>query len=232
MPKFVRSTNAARNSHVNVNAGCTCLTVLKRRLLSQGENHEHVISVPFIEQCHIYIFQMYIIYLGKLHVNTMIWKSTEMKKQKACGRWFSLLFELFAVVKWSGFFLNLKTLKLYQGVLRYEVLSVYISVMRYFVHYLHFWDYCPHFCRHVYHSILTVVRSGLLQVVGMSNLIIYFGYRGWLFKFHDVSYQLSPVNFPSESSPLPSPGIELTSLCMLLDPTNAFIHCTMCPWVK
>ena len=26
----------------------------------------------------------------------------------------------------------------------------------------------------------------------------------------DVSYQLSPVNFPSESSPLPSPGIELT----------------------
>ena len=26
----------------------------------------------------------------------------------------------------------------------------------------------------------------------------------------DVSYQLSLVNFPSESSPLPSPGIELT----------------------
>ena len=26
----------------------------------------------------------------------------------------------------------------------------------------------------------------------------------------DVSYQLSPVNFPSECFPLPSPGIELT----------------------
>ena len=26
----------------------------------------------------------------------------------------------------------------------------------------------------------------------------------------DICYQLSPVNFPSESSPLPSPDIELT----------------------
>ena len=39
----------------------------------------------------------------------------------------------------------------------------------------------------------------------------------------DVSYQLSPVNFLSESSPLPSPGIELTLfvyvtvLCVLED---------------
>ena len=46
----------------------------------------------------------------------------------------------------------------------------------------------------------------------------------------DVNYQLSPVNFPSESSPLPSPGIELTLfLGMSLDLTNAFIHYAMCP---
>ena len=45
----------------------------------------------------------------------------------------------------------------------------------------------------------------------------------------DVSYQLS-VNFPSESSTLPSPGIELTLFFgMSLDLTNAFIHCTTCP---
>ena len=49
----------------------------------------------------------------------------------------------------------------------------------------------------------------------MSNFTLYFAYRDRLFKFHepclmDVSYQLSPVYFPSESSPLPSPGIELT----------------------
>ena len=36
----------------------------------------------------------------------------------------------------------------------------------------------------------------------MSNIGLYFGYS--------VNYQLSPVNFPSESSPLPSPGIKLT----------------------
>ena len=48
-----------------------------------------------------------------------------------------------------------------------------------------------------------------------------------------VSFQLSPVNFPSESSPLPSPGIELTLfLGMSLDLTNAFIHCAMCPCDK
>ena len=87
--------------------------------------------------------------------------------------------------------------------------------MRFYVHYLHFSDYCPYLCRHVYHNVSVVVRSGLLQVVGMSNLTLYFAYQGRLFEFHepclmDVSYQLSPVNFPSVSSPLPPPGIELT----------------------
>ena len=82
-------------------------------------------------------------------------------------------------------------------------------------HYLHFSDYCPHLCRYVYHDVSTVVCSGLLQVIGMSNLTLYFVYRGRLFLFHelcfmDASYQLSPVNFLSESSLLPSPGIELT----------------------
>ena len=42
---------------------------------------------------------------------------------------------------------------------------------------------------------------------------LYFAYRDRLFSFHepclmDVSYQLSPVYFPPESSSLPSPGIE------------------------
>ena len=54
--------------------------------------------------------------------------------------------------------------------------------------YLHFSDDCPHLRRYVYHNVSTVVRSGLLQVVEMSNLTLYF------------------------------------------DLTNAFIHCTMCPW--
>ena len=53
--------------------------------------------------------------------------------------------------------------------------------MRYYVHYLRFSDYCPHLCRHVYHNVLAVVRSGLLQVVEMSNLTLYFAYRGKLF---------------------------------------------------
>ena len=62
-----------------------------------------------------------------------------------------------------------------------------------YIHYLLFPDYCPHLCRHVYHNVSTVVRSGLLQVVGMSNLTLYFAYRGRLFLFHepcliDVSY--------------------------------------------
>ena len=93
-------------------------------------------------------------------------------------------------------------------------MTVYISEMRYYIHYLHILDYCPHLCRHVYHNVSAVVCSGLLQVVGMSNLTLYFAYRGRLFLFQepslmDVSYQLSPVHFHSESSPLPSPGIEL-----------------------
>ena len=68
----------------------------------------------------------------------------------------------------------------------------------------------------VYHNVSAVERSGLLQVVGMSNLTLYFAHRGRLFKFHesslmDVNYQLFSVNFSSESSTLPSPGIGLTS---------------------
>ena len=85
----------------------------------------------------------------------------------------------------------------------------------YDLHYLHFSDYCTHLCRYVYHNISAVVCSGFLHVVWKSNLAIYFAHQGRLFKFYepclmDVSYQLSPVNFPSECSPLPSPGIELT----------------------
>ena len=100
--------------------------------------------------------------------------------------------------------------------------------MRYYVHYLHFLDYCPHLCRYVYHNVSVFVRIGLLQLVGMSNLTFYFAYWSRLFKFHepfwmDVSYQLSPVNFPSESSPLPSPGVELT-LFGYVTGSNAFIN--------
>ncbi len=83
------------------------------------------------------------------------------------------------------------------------------------LHYFHFSDYCHHLCRHVYDNVSAGVRSGLVQEVVMLNLALYFPYRGRLFQFYepclmDVSYQLSPVNFPSESSPLPSPGIVLT----------------------
>ena len=53
--------------------------------------------------------------------------------------------------------------------------------MRYYVHYLHFSDYCPHLCCHVYHNVLAVVCSGLLQVVRMLNLTLYFAYWGRLF---------------------------------------------------
>ena len=40
--------------------------------------------------------------------------------------------------------------------------------MRYDEHYIHFSDYCPHLCHHVYHNVSAVVRSGLLQVFGIS----------------------------------------------------------------
>ena len=95
--------------------------------------------------------------------------------------------------------------------------------------YLHFSDNCLHLCRHVSHNVSAVVRSGLLQVVGMSNLVLYFAQRGRLFLFHvlclmDVSYQLSPVNFPSECSH--------TLLGISLDLTDAFIYCAMCPCDK
>ena len=53
--------------------------------------------------------------------------------------------------------------------------------MRYYVHYLHFSDYCPHVCRHVYHNVSGVVHTGLFQVVGMSNLALYFAHLDKLF---------------------------------------------------
>ena len=36
--------------------------------------------------------------------------------------------------------------------------------------------YCPHLCCHVYHNVSAVVRFGLLQVVEMSNLALYFAH--------------------------------------------------------
>ena len=42
-------------------------------------------------------------------------------------------------------------------------ISVYISEMRYYVHYLHFLDYCPHLCRHVYHNVSDVVHCLTFQ---------------------------------------------------------------------
>ena len=39
--------------------------------------------------------------------------------------------------------------------------------MRDYVHYLHFLDYCPHLCCHVYY-VSAIVHSSLLQEVGMS----------------------------------------------------------------
>ena len=61
------------------------------------------------------------------------------------------------------------------------------------------------------------LRADFVQAAGMSNLSLYFAYSGRLFSFNepylmDVSFQLSPVNFPAESYSLPSLGIELT-LC-------------------
>ena len=38
-----------------------------------------------------------------------------------------------------------------------------------------------HLCRHVYHNVSADVRSGILQVVGMSNLTLYFAYQSRLF---------------------------------------------------
>ena len=58
-------------------------------------------------------------------------------------------------------------------------------------------------------------RCTLRPSSGGWNVELYFAYRDRLFLFPgpclmDVSYQLSPVNFPSDGSPLPSPDIELT----------------------
>ena len=60
----------------------------------------------------------------------------------------------------------------------YTYISVYISEMRYYVHCLHFSDYYPHLCRNVYLNFSVVIGSSLLQVVGMSNLSLYFAYCG------------------------------------------------------
>ena len=73
--------------------------------------------------------------------------------------------------------------------------SLYIYI---YIHYLHFFYYCPHLCRHVYHNVSAVAHCELLQAVGTSNLTLYFAYQGRLSYFHepclmDVSYQLSPV---------------------------------------
>ena len=62
----------------------------------------------------------------------------------------------------------------------------------------------------------------------LSNLALYFAHRGRLLVPRAMlnGCQLSPVNFLTESSPLPSAGIELTLfLGISLDLTNAFIHC-------
>ena len=50
------------------------------------------------------------------------------------------------------------------------LVSVCISEMRYYVHYLHFSDYCPHFCRYVYPNVPAVVRSGLLHMRHSNHL--------------------------------------------------------------
>ena len=42
------------------------------------------------------------------------------------------------------------------------------------MHCSYFSDCCPYLCRHVNHNIYAVVRSGLLQVVGISNVALYF----------------------------------------------------------
>ena len=98
--------------------------------------------------------------------------------------------------------------------------------MRYYVSYLHFSDYRPYLCRHVYHNVSAVVLSGLLQVVGISNLTLCFAYRSRLFKFHepcfmDVSNQLSP---PLKVLHCLQRALNSYSLGMSLDQTNAFIH--------
>ena len=50
-----------------------------------------------------------------------------------------------------------------------------------YLHYLHFSDYRPHLCRHVYHNGPAVARSGLFQVIGTANLTLYLAYQGRLF---------------------------------------------------
>ena len=47
--------------------------------------------------------------------------------------------------------------------------------------FLHYSDYCPHLGHYIYHNVSAVVRSGLLRVVGISNLTLYFAYQVRLF---------------------------------------------------
>ena len=76
------------------------------------------------------------------------------------------------------------------------------------VHYLHLLDYCPYLRRHDYHNVSVVVRGGwnvelnpLFRLPGWTVLVLRAKFNG---------YQLSSVNSPYKSSPLPSPSIELT----------------------
>ena len=59
----------------------------------------------------------------------------------------------------------------------YWKVTVYISEMTYYVHYLQFSDYHPHLCHHFCHNVPAVVCTGLLQVVGMSNLTLHLAHR-------------------------------------------------------
>ena len=61
-----------------------------------------------------------------------------------------------------------------------------ITIELRYVYYLHFSDYCPHLCCHVYHNISAVVRSSLLQVFGM--LALYFTHHEPCLM--DISYLL------------------------------------------
>ena len=117
---------------------------------------------------------------------------------------------------------------------KYWYVSLKIKLNISYLHYLHFSDYCPHLCRHVYHNVSDVVSSGLLQVVGMSN---------WAFislTGVDCSTSTSHVLWMSVISYLLliSPLKVLhclhrvlnshSFLSMSLDLNYAFIHCTKC----
>ena len=104
--------------------------------------------------------------------------------------------------------------KLLSTVYRLNFCIILCTHTHIYIYNLHFSDYCPHLCRHVYHNAMFIITPCLSQRFGCRTLRPS-AYWGRLFLFHqpclmDVSYQLSPVNFHFESSRLPSPGIELT----------------------